>query len=178
MVKDKPPQDEFPTSLHLNDFSDFPSANLTLDQDKKLGIETVGNADGEGFTVLGHYEIPRGIGIALGHRKRDLPFYIRMDSAGGKIAGQYKIVICDPTKSSCRQVGIFTTSEMDDSAPLDKTKNPTPELRRPWVLERGWLILLFKAETDDTVLVYDDANNEINIPITKKIGMYREYSRE
>jgi len=175
--QDKKPKDELIRNLVLADFTDFPTANLTLNRANTCG-HNVGCADIFGFVLLGTYEIPRGTGLALGQRKNEQGqggniLYIRMDSASGKIPGRYKISLSDPTKMHTQPVGEFGTDSMYDTNKFDRRTNLVPDLRTPWCLERGYLMLSFRPDTDNDILVYDDADNEINIPVTLKSGQYR-----
>jgi len=181
-ITEKKPKDELIRNLVKKDFTDFPTANLTLNRANHCG-ENVGCADVFGFVLLGTYEIPRGVSLALGQRKNEQGqggnvLYIRMDASGGRIEGRYKITLSDPTKQHMQNVGEFGSAEMYDTTKYDRRNNPVPNLRTPWCLERGYLMLSFRPDTDNDILVYDDANNEINIPVTLKSGEYRRKTIE
>ena len=166
-------EEENTTILKKTDFT-FLTANLTLDHD--LASDSPFNLKSKSYDdyfTIAKLEIPRGRAYAFGTRKRNVPMSCRMDSSTGEIEGQYRIVACHPSGYPMVQLGEHHTSEMDTTAPANRTVNPCPDFVKIWILERGYLLVTFRNDVDDEVLVYDDVNNMLRIPITVKFGVKR-----
>lgn len=169
---------EHPTILSKANFT-FLTANLVMDKDKE-GANPFNISNGfclNGFFTIAKMKIPDGMAIAFGTRKQKTPLYCRVDEAGGEIEGRFKIVGAHPSGYPMVDLGTFHTSVMDSSATRSNRTNPTPKLVTPWILDKGYILVAFKPDIDDKTLVYDDANNTLHIPITKKMGLTRARMR-
>lgn len=166
---------EHPTSLVLADFT-FLTANLVMDMDKIGGSPfyiSNGFCTTKGFFTLAKLEVERGYSYAFGTRMGQIPICCRMDESGGEIEGRYKVIGGHPTGYPMVDLGTYHTSAMDSTAPASRRVNPAPRLVAPWVLERGFIMVSFRPDIDDKTLVYNDADNILGIPITKKPNQTR-----
>lgn len=167
--------DEQPTSLHLADFT-FLTANLVLDMDKTGAnpfYVSAGHCHSGGFFTLAKLQVPDGMAYGFGTRNQKIALNCRMDASGGEMEGFFKVIGTHPTGTPMVDLGTFSTRSMDSSAIRSITANPTPKFEPPWILNKGFLLVAFKPEVDDQTLVYNDADNILNIPIIKCLGRTR-----
>jgi len=147
-------------------------SNITLDQDKK-GNNT-GEADYDGYTLLGRMVVPPQLRWGLGHKRLwfspvsgGLFVVLLRDTSGNIIEGKAKVVFVSATGD--RKIPVYEahTRTMYRTDPTDKSKNQlvcyglnTPNLL---VKSDGEIRLYFKADVDDTVINYLNTNNLIVI---------------
>lgn len=164
---------EIPTTLTKPQFT-FLSANLTMDKDLATGnIFNLKAKSYDNFFTIAKMMVPMGTAIAFGTRGGKRLINCRVDEASGEIIGRFKVIGAHPSGYPMVDLGTFSTRNMDSTATADKTKNPTPEIVEKWILEAGYILVSFQPEVDDKVLVYNDTDNRLVIPVTKRYGMKR-----
>jgi len=166
-------EEENPTTLTKADFN-FLTANLVMDKDlAERGMFNLKDKLPKNFWIIAKMVVPDGYDIAFGQRKAKTPIFCRVDEAGGEIEGRFKIIGSHPTGYPMVDLGTFHTANMDSTAPANRRTNPTPSLAPIWVRNKGYILIAFCPDIDDKTLVYDDVNNTLNIPITKRVSKRR-----
>ena len=164
------------------DFSWIPD-NSTLDKNGQgFNVDLIedrtnfhaGGISPDGFFCIARYKVPDGIAIALGTPNADETFFCHFEQTDDtEILGRIRIVAHDPTGYNSRPTIEAHTSEMTESKPYDKKVNPTPPLKMPWVLDKGFITVWFKPDIDDQPLNTTHADHKLIVPITKRYGMAR-----
>lgn len=162
--------------LTLVDFND-PKAKFDpagSDIDLTLGGATcLGGEITQSFHIVGMYKVLPRTAVSLGH-PRDIHtmyggiVYCRLDSTGGgQIVGRCRIYFADPSFNRLVMVKEWHTNSQDNSAPTDKSKNPTAVPEIPFIKEDGYVILAIKPDnpTVDVDVDVSDTDNKAIISI-------------
>ena len=168
-----PTEKSFINTLTLNSFEDWDNASsdITLNQNAKGG-DYKGCTDRDGFTRICQFKIPKKTAYKIGH-----PYgigngviFVNFDKTAGIITGKLRIVVSDPTFTIKAIIGTWLTSSMTPATPQHKDLNPQvrPMKAHPWCIEDGYIIVYFKADTDNSVLDVSDADNKLLLPVTWK----------
>lgn len=157
---------------------DAAGSDITLDKDRKCG-ENKGCADQDGFTVVAMKKIPNYEAWAFGH-----PYgmgsgvvYVRLDSSAGQISGKARIKIWNPDFTRGMVVHEHHTDSQYNTNPTDRFNNPTHLLETVnkdkyeivWFPPNGHVALMFKPDTDDSVIDVSDTDNKVILPISVRL---------
>ena len=168
-------------TLSLADLNESPhnwdaaGSDITLDKDRIGGINK-GTADQDGYTVIAMVKIPSYEAWAFGH-----PYgmgsgvvYVRLDSSAGQISGKARIKMWNPDFTRGMSVHEHHTDVQDNTNPTDRFNNPThlletvkkDRLEIAWFPPNGHVVLMFKPDTDDSVIDVSDTDNKVILPIS------------
>ena len=165
--------------LSLPDFNDpsatWSAAGSDIDLTANKFACTQGGKVIDDFVIIGIKKVPPRVAWGLGHI-RDIHTmyggicYVRLDSTGGgQIQGKARILFAEPEFETVHVIKEWRTDQQDNSAPTDKTKNPTAVPSLPFIGEDGYVILAIKPDnpTVDVDVDVSDADNKAIISITE-----------
>ena len=147
------PVTEFPQFFRAADFnagSTETDIQITSGQFNQVGYKTVGARQQINFGV--------GVTTANGSDTRETAT-VRFDSAAGTIAGQIRLAVQDANGIQTIPVYENNHTNFNSGVKLGVTN--------PGALEDSKMLILYKPDSTTTV-DYDDANNNVNMPVTVK----------
>lgn len=157
---------------------DFMNQDVTCNKNK-LG-DNIGNADIQGFTLLGEYKVPKQVYIAIGKRP-DIHepnigglFHIELhDSLNNDIEGEFKICFRNNSGLVKQPIIVRHSRGMYKASPTDRSKQSLVKLGINvgfiWAKPDSYVQLWFKPETDGVTVDYDNANNVCLIDYIKSL---------
>jgi hypothetical protein len=156
--------------------ADFMKADVTCTA-SKMGSDTVGMADFQGYTLIGEYTVPPQQKLALGKRFDPFDpfigglFHVELhDVANGDIEGQFKIVFRNASGTKKAVIIVRRSDSMFKAVPTDRGKQVLLKLgvNIPliWCREDSVVQLYFKPDVDGKIIDYDNSLNILILEVT------------